>query len=132
MRIALLAAVLAVALAFTACGEDEDKGVSVVPAAGANTPPDIASGTSYDVTGNEWLKLGNDERLTAATDYADDNPDECTNADDRSADPELVRDYTDASIGTDFPLNVPIAELLAEGCAAALQSGDDGLVPEGP
>ncbi|MEO7197303.1 MAG: hypothetical protein ABIZ50_02415, partial [Solirubrobacterales bacterium] len=80
----------------------------------------------YDLTGDEWLKLDDLERFTAAQDYVAGHPGECEGA---AADP--VRNFTDSSIGTDFPLNVPIAELLAEGCAAALQSGDQGLAPTG-
>ena len=135
MRIALLTAILAIAIALAACGDEPDKGVSVVPAAGELTPPDttpgVPPGSTYDVTGNEWLKLADEERFFAAQDYVADNPDECSNGDGRSASADAVRDYTDSDIGTDFPLNVPIAELLAEGCAAALQSGDQGLAPVG-
>lgn len=136
MRILALAVFAALALGLLACGDDEDLGATnFVPAAGADTPPDttpgVPPGSTYDVNGNEWLKLTDDERFIAAQDYIADSPDECTNSDDRSAAADPVRDWADGSIGTDFPLNVPIAELLAEGCAAALQSGEQGLAPTG-
>ena len=138
MRIALLAAALALVLALAACGGEEDKGATeYVPAAGANTPPDttpgVPPGSTYDVSGSEWQKLPAEERITAAQDYVADNPDECKNADGRSASADSVRDWADVSLGTDYPLNEPVAELLAEGCAAALQSsGDSELAPETP
>jgi hypothetical protein len=49
----------------------------------------------------------------------------------RAAAADPVRRWADVSVGSDYPLNVPIAELLAEGCAAALQSGEQGLAAEG-
>lgn len=136
MRTTVLAVTIALAVAFAVagCGGEEDKGATqFVPAAGENTPPDttpgVKPGSSYDLNGNEWLKLGDNERFTAAQDYVADHPEECTTgAGTAAADP--VRNWADASIGTDFPLNEPIAELLAEGYAAALQSGKQGLAPE--
>ena len=113
-------------------GDDESTGPKVVPAAGADTPmetPGVPSGASYDVDGNEWLELGDEKRLAAAGDFVADNPDDCRNPDDRDADPAVVRDYADASLGTDYPLTAPVSELLAEGCAAALQSGEQDLQP---
>ncbi len=136
MRFAALAAALAaLTLALASCGDEEDLGATTfVPAAGENTPPDttpgVPAGSTYDVNGNEWLKLADEERFIAAQDYVADHPDECSTGDGRNAAADPVRDWADASIGTDYPLNVPIAELLAEGCAAALQSGEQGLAPE--
>lgn len=130
MRIATALA-LAIALVLTACGGGEENtgATEFVPAAGADTPPDAPSGSTYDVTGNQWLKLADGKRLIAARDYVADHPGECTNADNRSAAADSVRNWADASIGIDFPLNVPVTELLAEGCAAALQSGGQDLAP---
>lgn len=133
MRFAAIAIALALAMSVGACGEAEDRGATTfVPAAGGNTPPDTTPGvppsSSYAVSGNEWLKLSDEERLTAARDYVAGHPDECENTDGRAAAAAVVRDWADVSIGTDFPLNEPIAELLAEGCAAALQSD----APESP
>lgn len=124
----LLALVLALGLGLAACGDDQDLGVQPLPAAGELTPPNetpgVPSGSTYDVTGSEWLDLEDLERFTATQDYIADHSDECGRA---AADP--VRNYVDASIGTDYPLNEPIAELIAEGCAAALQSGTQDLQP---
>lgn len=133
---AVVTASIALATSLAACGGEQDMGATeYVPAAGANTPPDttpgVEPGTSYDVTAGEWLKLSRNERITAAWDFVADMPDDCRNGDGREADPGLVRDWADSSAGTDYPLNVAVAELLAEGCAAALQSGEDGLAPEG-
>jgi len=136
MRVLLAAALIAIALTLGACGDDdESSGIEPIPAAGEFTPPDdtpgVPAGASYDVTGNEWLELEDVERFEAAQDYVADHPRECEGPDGfAAADP--VRNYTDSSIGTDFPLTVPIAELLAEGCAAALQSGEGGLAPVTP
>ncbi len=132
MRIALAATALAFVLALGGCGGDGDStGIEPIPAAGEFTPsertPGVPAGASYDVTGNEWLKLEDLDRFVAAQDYVADHPDECEGA---AADP--VRNFTDSSIGSDFPLNVPIAELLAEGCAAALQSGGQDQAPPTP
>ena len=127
------AAALLALLPIAGCGGgDESTGPKVVPAAGADTPmetPGVPSGASYDVTGNEWLELGDEKRLAAAGDFVADNRGECSNEDNREADPGVVRDYADASLGTDYPLTSPVSELLAEGCAAALQSGEQDLQP---
>ncbi len=133
--VAAVLAVTALAAALAACGGEEDMGATqYVPAAGADTPPDttpgVPPGSSYDVTGAEWQKLSEAQRLEAADDYVADNPDVCKNSDGRSAASDSVRDWADVTLGTDYPLNAPIAELLAEGCAAALQSGDQELAPE--
>ena len=85
--------------------------------------PGVPAGSTYDVSGSEWLELDADERDRAAADFVADNPDEC-GEEDAGATAETVRDYADATLGTDYPLNAPVAELLAEGCAAALQSGE--------
>lgn len=117
---------LALALALAACGDEEDSGADFPPAAGELTPsggtPGVPAGASYGLTGNEWDELEDLERFEATQDFIADNPDECaTAAGSAAADP--VRDYADTALGTDYPFNAPIAELLAEGCAAALQSG---------
>jgi len=114
-------------LALAGCGDDGDStGPTVVPAAGENTPmqtPGVPAGAAYDVSGSEWLELGSDERAAAADEFVADNPDACGEggAPDTA---ETVRDFADATLGTDYPLNAPVAELLAEGCAAAMQSGE--------
>ena len=136
MRVALLVTIAALALLVAGCGDDEDMGATgFVPAAGADTPsgatPGVPEGATYDVTGNEWLDLDDGDRLTAAADYVDDHPEECEAGEGQVAADEKVRDWADVSLGTDFPLNEPVAELLAEGCAAALQSGDGDLEPSG-
>ena len=109
------------------CEDDsEEGGLTVKPAAGAETPmetPGVPPGSSYDVSGSEWLELDSGERDQAAEDFVADNPDACSGAEDRQASAKTVRDYADATLGTDYPLNAPVAELLAEGCAASLQSG---------
>ncbi len=133
MRLAVLA--LAAALVLAGCGDAGRDGDAsgFVPAAGPETPaaraPGVPPGSSYDVTGDAWLKLPDASRLTAARDYVADHPGECTNAAGRSAATATVRDWADASLGVDYPLNAPVAELLAEGCAAALQSGERDLAP---
>src|SRR5690349_2153378 len=109
MRVLTIAAAAAVVLVLSACGDDENRGATdFVPAAGEATPPDttpgVPEGASYDLNGNEWLKLNGDERLTAAEDYVADHPDECTTGDDRSAAGDPVRRWVDGSVGTDFPL----------------------------
>lgn len=129
MRVALPATLLAIAIALGACGGDEESsGVQPIPAAGEYTPsdhtPGVPNGAAYDLTGGEWLKLEDLDRFEAAQDYVADHPGECEGA---AADP--VRNYADSSVGTDYPLTSPMAELLAEGCAAALQSGEQDLAP---
>lgn len=129
MRLILLASLLAFALPLSACGDDDDDGgLQPIPAAGEFTPadetPGVPPGSSYDVDGNEWLELAEPERLEAAEDYVADNPEVCD-----GAAPDAVLDFTDASIGVDYPLNAAIAELVAEGCAAARQSGEGSQAP---
>lgn len=130
--IATAAATLLILLPLAGCGgDDEPTGPKVVPAAGADTPmetPGVPAGASYDVNGNEWLELGDADRLAAAGDFVADNPAACKGA-EGEADPAPVADYADATLGTDYPLTSPVAELLAEGCAAALQSGEQDLQP---
>lgn len=126
---ALLTAVATLSLALFACGGERAQGgaTQYVPAAGANTPPDVTPGvppgSAYDVSGGAWLKLPREQRLLAARDYVADNPGACARADGRSAAAASVRAWADVSLGTDYPLNAPVVELLAEGCAAALQRG---------
>ena len=115
------AAVLAVA-GLAACGGDEDPtGPTIVPAAGEDAQVESGDAT-YDVSGSEWLELSSSARDEAVADFVADNPDDCS-AEGREASPGTVRDYADATLGTDYPLNAPVGELLAEGCAASLQSG---------
>ena len=123
MRGALATGLAAVALIAAGCGGDDDSAESaqVVPAAGELTPParpaNVPAGASYDLVGNQFQKLSTADATAAAADYVDDNPSEC-----EGADPERVAAYATTSVGTDYPLTEPIAELLAEGCAADLQS----------
>ena len=130
--IATAAAALLILIPLAGCGDDDEStGPKVIPAAGADTPmetPGVPAGAAYDVNGNEWLELGDEKRLAAAGDFVADNPTDCKGA-DGEADPASVADYADASLGTDYPLTSPVAELLAEGCAAALQSGEQDLQP---
>lgn len=116
----LLAATLTIALlALAGCGGDEESTtLDVVPAAGSETPPSDPSGASYDINGNEYLKLSAKRARAVASDYVEDNPEECS-----GADPARVYAFAFSSIGIDYPLTEPIGELLAEGCAADLQSG---------
>lgn len=115
----LCVALLALAVG---CGDDPPEPSSgAQPAAGPLTPgsgtPGVPTGAAYDVTGSEWVKLDDGERLGAVTEFVDDRPDECGDAA-----PGKVIDYVDLSVGTEYPLTAPMAELLAEGCAAVLQS----------
>lgn len=124
MRLAVATSLILASLALSACGGGEDPtGPEIVPAAGRyaqtdDSTPGVPAGASYDVTAVEWLKLPEPKRLAAAEAYVGDNEDECGNAD-----AGRVRDYADVSAGADYPLTAPMAELLAEGCAAVLQSG---------
>ena len=125
-RLSIGAALLALAAA--GCGGDDGDVTSAgyVPAAGSETPmstPGVPAGASYDLSASEWLDLEADERLAAAEDYVADNPDGCEGSEGPAA-AESVSDYAEATAGTDYPLNAPVNELLAEGCAAALQSGN--------
>jgi hypothetical protein len=120
------AGILAVLLLAGCGGDDESDGPTVSPAAGADTPmqtPGVPAGSAYDVSGSEWLELDAAERDRAAADFVADNPDAC-GEEDPAATAATVRDYAATTLGTDYPLNAPVAELLAEGCAAAMQSGD--------
>lgn len=112
----------ALALLAGGCGGDDGDVTSAgyVPAAGSETPtstPGVPPGASYDVSAAEWLKLDDDERLEATEDLIADTPDAC-----EGAAPAGVLDYAEATAGTDYPLNAPVAELLTEGCAADLQN----------
>jgi hypothetical protein len=124
VRFTAAGALLIVAIALVACGgDDEQRGATVVPAAGQyaqtdDSTPGVPPGASYDLTAAEWSKLSEAKQLAAVSDYVDDNPDAC-----EDADPSRVRDYAEVSAGNDYPLTSPVAELLAEGCAAVLQSG---------
>ena len=124
MRGALAISFVAIAMIAAGCGGDDDsvESARVVPAAGELTPParpaGVPAGATYDLLGNEYLKLSTEKATKAATDFVDDNPDEC-----EGADPKRVAAYSTTSVGIDYPLTEPIAELLAEGCAADLQSG---------
>lgn len=129
----MAATLAALALALAACGGEDDSSGEFPPAAGELTPPSgtpgVPPGAGYDLTGNEWDELEGPERFEATQEYIADNPDECeTAAGSAAADP--VRDYADTALGTDYPFNAPLAELLAEGCAAALQSGKRDRVSE--
>jgi hypothetical protein len=103
------------------CGDEPADQSGAVPAAGELTPsgrtPGVPSGASYDVNGNEWLKLDAGERQAAASDFVADNPEDC-----KRADAGQVSDYADLVVGTDFPLTEPIAEALGEGCDVTLKS----------
>lgn len=110
-------------LAASGCGGDDDElgKAKGVPAAGANTPPagtpGVPAGASYDVDGRGWERLSQTEMFTAATDYAEDNPAICS-----GVDVAAVSFYVTNSYGNDFPLDIPAADLLSEGCAADQQS----------
>lgn len=119
MRFLLVIALAALLLLAGGCGGgDESSGVKVIPAAGDQTPPSDRSVETYDIKGNEYLELEKGGALTAAGDYVDDHPDEC-----EGADPKEVEAYATVSIGADYPLTALIGEVLAEGCAADLQTG---------
>ena len=116
---------LAIAIAVAGCGDGEESTApEVVPAGGENTPtgtPGVPSGAAYDLSAGAWSELEEEERLEAAEDYVADNADICS-SDGEEVPAARVADYAVAGVGTDFPLNAPVAELLAEGCAAAAQS----------
>ena len=123
MRGALAIGLVAVLLIAAGCGGDDDsvESAQVIPAGGELTPgprpSNVPAGASYDLTGLEFSKLGTGQATTAAKDYVEFHPKEC-----EGANPERVAAYAITSVGTDYPLTEPIAELLAEGCAADLQS----------
>lgn len=127
----MTATLVALALALAACGGEDDSSGEFPPAAGELTPPSgtpgVPPGASYGLTGSEWDELEDLERFEATRDYIADTPDECATA-AGSAAADAVRDYADTALGTDYPFNAPMAELLAEGCAAALQSGKQDQV----
>ena len=130
MRIAAATSLTLISLALAACGEEENHGATVIPAAGKYaqtdaTTPGVPPGSSYDITAAEWLKLSDHERLSVATDYVAANDDPCHGISPGGKGPEGVRNYADVSAGSDYPLTAPVAELLAEGCAAVQQSGAD-------
>lgn len=116
-RIAAALALLA-AGAIAACGEDSGERP---PAAGPYTPgsgtPGVPAGAPYDVDGRQWLDLGQRARFEATEAFIEDNPERCD-----GADVGAVAFYATNSFGTDFPLDVPAADALAEGCDASLQS----------
>lgn len=118
MRLAAATLLIALCLGLAACGGDDSRGATVIPAAGdyAQTEP-ASTGASYDLTAADWLKLSSSKRLAAAKDYVDDNGDIC-----KGVDPQRVADYAEVSAGADYPLTSPMDELLAEGCAAVVQS----------
>ena len=123
VRFLLAAVLLAAVLSLGACGDEDSTGATVIPAAGEYaqtdaTTPGVPADASYDLTAAEWNDLPSDERLDSVADYVADNEDVCGDSD-----PARVRDYADVSAGTDYPLTSPVAELLAEGCAAVVQSG---------
>ena len=104
------------------CGDDDSgSGVQPLPAAGDLTPsantPGVPTGASYDLTSGAYLDLDAKATVTVAADYIDDHPKDC-----EGADAGRVAAYTFTAAGTDFPLTVPVADVLTEGCAADLQS----------
>lgn len=123
MQIILAAALAILLLAGAGCGEDDEAPpeTEVVPAAGPLTPPagtpGVPAGSSYDLNGNEYLKLDPKQAEAVARDFVGDRPEDC-----EGADPGQVAAYATVSVGTDFPLTEPIVEVLTEGCAADLQS----------
>ena len=124
LRLSTGLALLALGAAGCGGGDGEVTSADYVPAAGAETPmstPGVPPGASYDLSASEWLELDAGARLKAAEDFVADSPDACEGS-EKAADAESVRDYAEASAGTDYPLNAPVNELLAEGCAADLQS----------
>lgn len=128
LRLSTGLALLALGAVGCGGGDGEVTSADYVPAAGAETPmstPGVPRGASYDLSASEWLELDADARLEAAADFVADDPSACESSDGKAS-PESVRDYAEATAGTDYPLNAPVNELLAEGCAADLQSDDGG------
>lgn len=118
--------VAAALLGAAGCGEENpgpttNPDTGSVPAAGELTPPSgtpgVPSGALYDLDGRHWVKLTQSEQFDAANAYIADNPDIC-----EGADVGIVVGYTTTSYGNDFPPDIPAADVLSEGCAAALQS----------
>jgi hypothetical protein len=109
---------IALCLGLTACGGDDSRGATVIPAAGdyAQTEP-ASSGAAYDLTAAQWLDLSSSKRLAATKEYVADNDDIC-----HGVEPQRVADYAEISAGADYPLTSAMDELLAEGCAAVVQS----------
>ena len=121
-RATIVAALAALTLAIGCGGEERDLGAPQgVPAAGENTPPagtpGVPEGAPYDLDGNRWKRLSQGEQFDAAAAYVEDNPERC-----EGADVGIVAFYVTNSYSTDFPLEIPAADVLAEGCDAALQS----------
>lgn len=118
-RVRLAAATISITLCLglAACGGDEEGGVTVVPAAGDYAQTTTGTDRAYDLTAAQWLDLSAERRLAATEEYVAENEDACGDAD-----PARVRDYAEVSAGADYPLTAPVGELLAEGCAAVLQS----------
>ncbi len=123
--IAALLATIALILALGACGDDPAPPPEGVPAAGVNTPPagtpGVPEGAPYDVDGTGWAKLGKNEKFAAAEAFIAANPGRC----DADADVGIVTFYVTNSYGLDFPPDIPAADVLAEGCDAARQSGEE-------
>jgi hypothetical protein len=123
VRFPFAAALAALVLAAGCGGDDEGSAppAEPVPAAGELTPaggtPGVPRGAEYDLRSTAYLELSAKGTVRVASDYIDDNPEDC-----KGADPGRVAAYTYTAIGTDFPLTAPVAEVLKEGCAADLQS----------
>ena len=102
------------------CGSDDPEPPSRVPAAGEFTPPSgtpgVPEGALYDLDGTEWLALGQGEQFDAAAAFIADRLDRC-----ESAEPVDAVPYVSVSYGNDFPLDIPVADVLLEACDAAAQ-----------
>jgi hypothetical protein len=123
-RLITAIACVVLGLAGTGCGGDDSRDFSEatgVPAAGENTPPTgtpgVPKGVAYDVDGRGWERLARPERLAAAKEFIADNPSRC-----EGADVGAVAFYVTNSYGIDFPLDIPAADILLEGCDADAQS----------
>ncbi len=121
--VATLAASALIALPIAGCGDEETPtgAPEGVPAAGPYTPPSgtpgVSEGASYDLDGRKWLRLTQAQQFETANDFIADTPERCD-----GAEVGAVVDYTTDSYGSDFPLEIEAAEVLAEGCDASLQS----------